>query len=444
MSRCSINRALLTPTPTSLLVLLTSHNCYSFLPLRFRCRSHPFNVTNCRTTLASARKKFVPLALGPRHPHHRDRHQRRLLRSTPLSLKRTYLSTSRMAALMPRGYRSVTEYRFREEQTDAIVRATAYHRKDYCRSVIWFSPREHVSIRSSITTPFRRASNMGLGFLDRLPLELLHDILLRLDIYSLFNFRQTNLRSRQTVDSLKQYQMVVLYGLNLLCALLRTRLAIGVSLSDFYYILCTKACTFCSEFGGFISLLTWNRCCFICLQEALETQVQTLATVRKQFHLRKTELNQLKSFKTLPGIYSMKESVYKSRITVVSVHQAILFSGQQPHTLAQVQPSSGRNQKFNFMGSCALPYYDSRTGRVEYGMSCAGCQLALEKDIIGSRGERWAFEARDKVYAQDGFLEHFRWCEQAQLLWRSSGEGNNQPTELPEAARRGGYFNNRE
>ncbi len=77
------------------------------------------------------------------------------------------------------------------------------------------------------------------------------------------------------------------------------------------------------------------------------------------------------------------------------------------------------------MGSCALPYYDRRTGRVEHGMSCAGCQLALEKDIIGSRGEKWALEARDKVYAQDGFLEHFRWCEQAQLLWKSSGEGNN-------------------
>lgn len=346
---------------------------------------------------------------------------------------------------MPGGYRSVTEYRFREEQTDAIVRATAYHRKDYCRSVIWFSPREHVGIRLSIATPFGRTTNTGLGSLDRLPLELLHDVLLRLDMHSLFNFRQINLRSRQTVDYLKQYQVVVSHGLNLLCALLRTRLAIRVSLFDFYYALCTKACTLCGEFGGFISLLTWNRCCFKCLQGALETQVQTLAAVRKQFHLTKAELDQLRSFKTLPGIYSMEESVHKSRITVVSVHQAILVSGQQPHALAQAQPaSSRRNKKFNFMGSCALPYYDRRTGRVEHGMSCAGCQLALEKDIIGSRGEKWAFEARDKVYAQDGFLEHFRWCEQAQLLWRSSGEGNNRPTELPEAARRGGYFNNRE
>ncbi|KAI1194403.1 hypothetical protein F5X97DRAFT_277922 [Nemania serpens] len=350
-----------------------------------------------------------------------------------------------MAALLSQGYRSVTEYRFPEEHTDAIVRATTYHRKDYCHSVIWFSPREHVGIRWSITTSFRRSSNTGLGSLNQLPLELLHDVLLHLDMQSLFNFRQTNLRSRLVVTSLRQYQIVVSHGLNLLCALLRTRLAIGVSLFDFYDALCTKDCTLCGEFGGFISLLTWNRCCFTCLQGALETQVRTLAAVRKQFRLTEAQSDQLRSFKSLPGIYSMKESVHKSRITLGSVHQAILVSGQQPHALPEAQlVISGRNQKFNFMGSCALPYYDRRTGRVEHGVSCAGCQLALEKDIIGSRGEKWAFEARDQVYAQDGFLEHFRWCEQAQLLWRSSGEGNDWPTELPEAARRGGFFNSRE
>lgn len=342
-----------------------------------------------------------------------------------------------MAALMPRRHRSVTEYHFREEQTDAIIRTTTYHPIDFCRSVIWFSPREHGSIHPSITTPFPRTPHTGLGSLDRLPLELLYEVLLHVDIRSLFNFRQTNLRGRQIVNSLTQYQLVVSHGLNLLCALLRTRLAIDVSLFDFYDALCTKACTFCGGFGGFISLLTWDRCCFKCLQGAPETQVQTLAAVRKQFRLTKAKLDQLRSFKTLPGIYTVEESVYKSRTTVVSVYRALLVSGQQP----QVQPANwGRNKKYNFMGSCALPYYDRRTGRVEHGISCAGCQLALEKDMYGSRVEEWMFEARDKVYAQDGFLEHFRWCEQAQLLWRSSNEGSNRPPELPEAARRRGYF----
>ncbi|KAK2051999.1 hypothetical protein LY76DRAFT_359444 [Colletotrichum caudatum] len=350
-----------------------------------------------------------------------------------------------MATPFPRGYRSIAEYHLREDQGDAIVRAAAYHRKDYCQSAIWFSPREHVGIRSSIATPFERTSDMGLGSLDRLPLELRHDTLLHLDIRSLFNLRQTNLRSRATVDSLKQYQMVATHGLNLLCALLRTKLATGVSLCEFYDVLCTKTCTLCGKFGGFVSLLTWNRCCFVCLQRAPETQVRTLAAVRKQLNLAKAQSNQLTSFKTLPGIYSMKESVHKSRITVVSLHDAISVSRPQPHALPQADSvSSELYQKYNFMGSCALPYYDRRTGRVEHGISCAGCQLALEKDIIGSRGEKWAFEVRDMVYAQDDFLEHFRWCEQAQLLWESSDEGNKRPNELPEAARRGGFFNNRD
>ncbi|KAF5684905.1 cyclin f-box [Fusarium denticulatum] len=345
---------------------------------------------------------------------------------------------------MLRGYRSAMEYSFGEEHTDAIVRTAAYHRKDFGLSMIWFSSSEHINIRQSIATPFQRTSSAGLGCLDRLPLELLHDTLVRLDVHSLFKFRQTNRRSRQAVDSLKQYQVVVLHGMNLLCALLRTRLAVEISLLDFYNALCLKSCSLCGEFGGFISLLTWMRCCFKCLREAPETQVQTLSAARKEFRLTKAESALLRSFKTLPGIYSMEESVYKCRFTIVSLYHASLISTPQSQTTMQGQPaSSDRNRRYNFMGSCALPYYDKVTGNVEHGMSCAGCQLALEKDIIGARGERWAFEARDKVYAQDGFLEHFRWCEQAQLLWKSSSEGRNKPAELPEGARRGGYFNQR-
>ncbi|KAF5981379.1 cyclin f-box [Fusarium coicis] len=342
------------------------------------------------------------------------------------------------------GYRSATEYSFDEEHTDAIVRTAAYHRKDFGLSVIWFSSSEHIKIRQSITTPFQRASKVGLGSIDRLPLELLYDNLLRLDVHSLFRFRQTNRGSRQAVDSLKQYQIVVLHGLNLFCALLRTRTAVEISLLDFYNVMCLKSCSLCDEFGGFMSLLTWTRCCFKCLKEAPEIQVQNLSAVRKEFRLTKAESAELRSFKTLPGIYSMEESVYKSRFTIVSLHQASLISRRQSQATMQFQPErSGRYKKLNFMGSCALPYYNKVTSNVEHGMSCAGCQLTLEKDIIGARGEKWAFQARDKVYARDGFLEHFRWCEQAQLLWKSSCGGRNKPAELPEVARRGGYFNER-
>lgn len=237
--------------------------------------------------------------------------------------------------------------------------------------------------------------------------------------------------------------MVVSHGLNLFCALLRTRLADSVSLAGFYSILCTEACELCGEFAGYISLLTWKRCCFQCLQVAPELRLQTLAAARKQFHLTKVEIGQSRSFKTLPGIYSMDELPQKSRIAVICVHQAIPVVKKNAPALGQPVGSS-RSNKLNFMGAIALPYYDRGTGKIEHGLSCAGCQLAVEKDIIGTRGEKWAFEARDKVYSRHGFLEHFRWCEQAHGLWRSSGEGAHVPSDLPEGARRGGYFNLRE
>ncbi|KAK0707034.1 F-box domain protein [Lasiosphaeria miniovina] len=268
-----------------------------------------------------------------------------------------------MAAPMPRGCRSVAEYSFREEQTDAIVRAAAYHRKDFCRSVIWFSPREHAGIRMPIATPFPQTSSTGLGSLDRLPLELLYDVLLRLDMYSIFNFRQTNLKSRETVDSLKEYQAVVSHGLSLLCALSRTRLAVSVSLSDFYREFCTKACTLCGEFGGFISLLPWTRCCFKCLQAAPETQLQPLAAVRKQFHLTKAQLDQLASFKTLPGTYSTKETGYRSRTKVVSVHQAKLVSGNQPHPLTQTLVESNTEYRVRGVKSLSKKTSSARGAR---------------------------------------------------------------------------------
>ncbi|RBR06136.1 uncharacterized protein FIESC28_11151 [Fusarium coffeatum] len=347
-----------------------------------------------------------------------------------------------MATLRRPGYRSVTDHRFKDEDKDAIIRTVSYHREDFDRAVIWFSPDQHADVRPSIATPFPRTSNVGLGILDCLPPELLNDVLFRLDVHSLFKFRQTNLRSRQMVDSLKQYQMVVSHGLNLFCALLRTSLAIDTPLLDFYDILCTKNCSLCGEFGGFVSLLIWKRCCFGCIKKAPECQVHTRTAAPKEHHLTKNESKQLRSFKALPGKYTIVGgSMHQRRITVVSRHQTDLILSRENNSLEEAGPLRPfPSPKFNLMASCALPYYDKLTGKVENGIACAGCQLALERGIIGFRIEECALVARDKVHAPEGFLEHFRCCEQAQRLWESSCGGTKKPAQLPEIARRCGYF----
>jgi hypothetical protein len=346
-----------------------------------------------------------------------------------------------MALSLPCEGRSQTEYRFREDEADSIIQTSAYHPERILRSAVWFSPSEHVTIRPSIATPFPSRPNAGLGSLNRLPLELLQMISLHLDIHSLFNFRQACSSTRQVVDSLHEYQLLVAHGLNLLCALLRTGLATGlatcISLPDFYDALCTEACAFCGEFAGFIYFLTWDRCCYQCLERPPATiEPQTVAKLRKGLRLTKGESTRLKSLKTLPGRYRpiIYTTYYKARVAIASIHQAISLASR----LGKLQPGrareaaaaalstnclGGRERALPFMGSCALPHYDRRTGKVEHGIACLGCKLN------GSGPHYWLHPAKqgdreDILYTRDGFLEHFRWCESAQILVKQGGAGH--------------------
>lgn len=97
--------------------------------------------------------------------------------------------------------------------------------------------------------------------------------------------------------------MVVSHGLSLYCALLQIRHR--MFLFRYYNALCMKARAIRGEFYGFMSLLTYRWCCFKCLWEVPEMQMQTLASVTREFRLTKSELDQLTSFKTLPRMYLM-------------------------------------------------------------------------------------------------------------------------------------------
>lgn len=119
-----------------------------------------------------------------------------------------------MAPIMLQGYLSATEYHFQEEQADAIIRTASYHRKDYNLAVIWFPDREHQGVRTSMSTSFQGPASASLGTLDLLPQELLNNIFLTLDIRSLTKCRQLNVRSRQAIDTLVEYQAISTHALN--------------------------------------------------------------------------------------------------------------------------------------------------------------------------------------------------------------------------------------
>ncbi|KFX87813.1 hypothetical protein V490_08013 [Pseudogymnoascus sp. VKM F-3557] len=356
-----------------------------------------------------------------------------------------------MAPVMPE-FEEYNDYRFEAKHADAIIRTTSYHRKDFDLSVIWFPEREHQLIRSSISTSFQRpSSSTNLGTLGQLPQELLANMFLYLDIRTLTKCRQVNLRLRQAVDYLQEYQIICTHGLNALRALLRTRLARNVTLLAFYQALCSRRCEFCTGLALFMFLPTWRRCCFFCLQSGrMELQMQNISVIRKQFPINAEALGKLASFRTLPGKYTMEEFVRKDRVmTLVPVAQTVEAAEKQMHAQGRFWPIRFREDRsLTFMSSCALPYYDKQSGTTENGVSCAGCQLNLERGTnLGAMRGKWAYKARDIIYGTDNFfnfLEHFKGCKEAQMLWETSKEGSIEPPQLPQMTKNGGFFKSRE
>jgi len=345
------------------------------------------------------------------------------------------------------GYHSQTAYSFPPEDSDAILRATAYHRKDFDLSVIWFPTRTHNDF-TTLISPTSRSQATTLGEIDRLPLELIHNILLQLDVTTTFCMRQTNVRARQIVNGLHEFRVITTHATNPLCALLRTQLASNVTLLAFYRLLCTQKCPICANsHGNLVYMPTWIRCCSYCLQEyAPELWTRTATVLEQILQLSKESRRKLPRLRTLPGIYGMDEQPRFALMIVASAQAAL--SACREETAGPEPPSTivaGRIKRLNlpYMACCAVPSYNPRTGQTEDGISCAGCQLAIEKGITTHTGE-WAADIRDKVYSRKGFLEHFVWCEQAQLLWRDSNRGTTQPPMYPYFCTKGGYFRPRD
>lgn len=326
--------------------------------------------------------------------------------------------------------------------TDDILRVCTYHRADFDLAVVWFAAREHAAVKESMSSHFRDPT-ASLGELERLPLELINAICLELDIASLFAFRQVNLRARQIVTVLPEYRLLATYALNCLCALLRTKSASWVTLSDFQRLLCHQSCSLCgSMYGDLVHLINWIRCCSACIRRRpQQTRTMTAASAKRVFQLSNISMKGIRTLRSLPGKYSMEETSRKRRINIVSA-QSALSAFRREGSGAELSMDKVAEQPYlDFMACCALPYYDLECKRVQNGVSCAGCQLEVEEN---TNSDELAANLRDMVYSQESFLGHFQLCKQAQLLWQSSDGGKIEPAKMPYGCKRGGYFNPRQ
>jgi hypothetical protein len=318
-----------------------------------------------------------------------------------------------------------------EPEIAEIIRAAAYHRREFDLAVVQISPSPvEEDLRNSLAWPLLpvREGLESLGSLETLPVEILHMICDFLDIQATFHFREVNYRAWRLLNSLRLYQDIIIYAPRTLCAMLRTQIASWYTLRDLYTALCTEKCTVCmSRFGGFLFMPTCTRCCFVCIQAATQFQVSAFANAKKH---RNISCKSMPTLRTIPGIYSMDEVSRKRRIKVVAIQPLLEASGRLPKHV----PSP----TLRFMAATTLGYLDKRSGEVQNGVSCKGCKITFEKalrnrhSLSTPRATLAMVSGRDEVYSRDGFLDHFHSCPEAQMLWKSSMERS--PIKEPEFA----------
>lgn len=320
--------------------------------------------------------------------------------------------------------------------SDAILRVTSYHRRDLDCAVVIAKPGQHDQVRLSLFKILGASGGLGLGRLQRLPLELLSSIGLRLDVHSALAFSQANRSTREIIASIPQYRQLGKHAIEGLWALFRTGLARHIGISTLHSTLSTERCVICGSFGGFVFLPTAARCCFHCIESAPALRVVSLHSFCKASGLLAARLTMSHPvLLSLPGTYSSDETQQKRRRYLVSGYHAfeLLATNGDKDPRAILDKLSG-SRAWRCMASTRLPYVSLATGESQIGRSCKGCQIAMEANMCDEN-----FSRRERVYSREGFLDHFRDCEEAKDLWRPS-EGGTAAVEEPVWTRLGGLL----
>lgn len=142
------------------------------------------------------------------------------------------------------------------------------------------------------------------GVLDRLPLEIVHEILFELDLRTLVVLRRVNRRGRELVGSLPQWNAISKHARNALRGILALETGGWITCRHLYEKLCTSACEYCGDFGGYLYLITCRRVCFLCLSEDERYFPPSLTRACSKFGLKPATIKTLPRIKVLPGTYS--------------------------------------------------------------------------------------------------------------------------------------------
>ena len=312
------------------------------------------------------------------------------------------------------------------------VKEYGYYWREDERRMIHFPSFEIPRLSLCESTKVQR---YRLGTLDRLPLEILHQLLGQLDFLTLLSFRGLNLASRSIIDSLLAFKYMTQYAANVLRAINRTNLITTFTAAHLLKSLRTDRCTGCQQFGSYLFLLTCSRCCYDCLQKEPRFRAIDLATARKDFGLKPKSLRGLPTMLSLPGIYAPgTRRSFKRRFRLVSAVEAYTLAkalngsvttaaaldstqsetNAYSHDRAWASMLTSSLDSFRGFASIVFPSLDTRTMRVESGISCKGCRAVCNVKNLGSNPT--LVTQRERAFSLAEFQQHISECDGVRRL----------------------------
>ncbi|KAG9251497.1 F-box domain-containing protein [Emericellopsis atlantica] len=314
----------------------------------------------------------------------------------------------------------------------------------------------------------------SLTSLDRLPPEIMSTLLDMLDIQSISRFARVSFRGDTFVQSHRAYRDLVAFAPQVLLALGRVGLIDLHSVAELHTALRTERCATCIEYGAFLFLPTCERCCWECLRYNPSLRMLLPKEAKRYFGLSERHLQRLRTFYVIPGKYGISANPAPEHCRLVSVKAAralglvvqgsaeklahamarrckstrLLVKGrylQGEPAVSQGQdllllPSQGNIPTDNFFGVASILFSSlSKSGRVEDGLWCRGCEvtlrqydsLRLPRDVLATvvppncEPQRVLLGLERRAWSKESFLDHIKHCYGARQLVPELATGND-------------------
>jgi hypothetical protein len=267
--------------------------------------------------------------------------------------------------------------------------------------VAYFSPCHHHQSHHHYLSQLRHNTSISQHLTSRMD-HPLRPIWQSVDLFSL---RQTSFRLRKIISRSLIYKSIIRCTLPLYHAILGTRHARRVLLIDFWEKLTTMWYDHCENFAMLINIPDWSRICQSCVERGSRINNRLTGTFRVCQYVKLDTLAQwLAEGETLPPW------VWRESVGLKGQRQDLVEYDSVRHLDTGKRRSWKRLAPFNYMVASAVPYMDPQTDENESGVACKGSI---------PQSQRRREDGIRKVYSREEFLEHFQWCNRAQLLWQA-------------------------